>query len=76
MIKKLSELKPGERGVVVKTHGEGWTRKRLLDMGVTKSAEVVFKKKAPLGDPVQVQLRGYELSMRKSEADLVEVELC
>ena len=76
MIKKLSELKPGEKGVIVDTHGEGWTRKRLLDMGVTKSAPVTFKKKAPLGDPIEVNLRGYELSMRKSEADLAEVEIC
>ena len=50
-------------------------RKRLLDMGVTKSAPVVFRKSAPLGDPIEVTLRGYELSLRKSEADLVSVEV-
>lgn len=75
MVKKLSELKPGESGVITDTHGSGWVRKRLLDMGVTKSAPVIFKKSAPLGDPVQVNLRGYELSLRKSEAELVDVEV-
>ena len=75
IIKKLSELKPGEAGVIVDPHGSGWMRKRMLDMGVTKSAPVVFKKSAPLGDPIEVNLRGYELSLRKSEADLVDVEV-
>ena len=75
IIKKLSELKSGEAGVIVDTHGSGWMRKRMLDMGVTKSAPVVFKKSAPLGDPIEVSLRGYELSLRKSEADLVDVEV-
>lgn len=75
MIKKVSEMYPGESGVVVETRGEGWTRKRLLDMGVTKSAPIIFKKRAPLGDPVEVVLRGYALSLRKSEADLVDVDV-
>lgn len=75
MIKKVSEMRPGESGVVVETRGEGWTRKRLLDMGVTKSAPIIFKKRAPLGDPVEVVLRGYALSLRKSEADLVDVDV-
>lgn len=75
MIKKVSEMHPGESGMVVETRGEGWTRKRLLDMGVTKSAPIIFKKRAPLGDPVEVVLRGYALSLRKSEADLVDVDV-
>ena len=75
MIKKVSEMHPGESGVVVETRGEGWTRKRLLDMGVTKSAPIIFKKRAPLGDPVEVVLRGYALSLRKSEADRVDVDV-
>lgn len=75
MIKKLTEMKPGESGIVCATLGEGWMRKRLLDMGVTKSAPVKFGKRAPLGDPVEVTLRGYELSLRKAEADCVEVEV-
>ena len=74
-VKKLSELKPGERGVIVDTSCSGCVRKRLLDLGVTKSAPVVFRKSAPLGDPIEVTLRGYELSLRKSEADLVSVEV-
>lgn len=74
-VKKLSELKAGQSGVIVNTRGEGWLRKRLLDMGVTKSAPVTFKKSAPLGDPIQVNLRGYELSLRKSEAECVDVEV-
>lgn len=75
MIKKVSEMRPGERGVVVNTRGEGWTRKRLLDMGVTKSAPITFKKVAPFGDPIEVVLRGYALSMRRNEADLVDVDV-
>ena len=74
-VKKSSELKPGERRVIVDTSGSGRVRIRLLDMGVTKSAPVVFRKSAPLGDPIEVTLRGYELSLRKSEADLVSVEV-
>lgn len=75
MIKKVSEMRPGESGVVVCTRGEGWTRKRLLDMGVTKSASITFKKAAPLGDPIEVVVRGYALSMRRNEADLVDVDI-
>ncbi|HIW02892.1 MAG TPA: ferrous iron transport protein A [Candidatus Protoclostridium stercorigallinarum] len=75
MVKKVSEMRPGESGVVVNTRGEGWTRKRLLDMGVTKSAPITFRKSAPLGDPIEVIVRGYALSMRKNEAELVDVEL-
>ena len=75
MLKAVSEMRPGESGVVVNTRGEGWTRKRLLDMGVTKSAPLTFKKSAPLGDPLEVVIRGYALSLRRKEADLVDVEV-
>ncbi len=75
MLKTVSEMRPGESGVVVNTRGEGWTRKRLLDMGVTKSAPLTFKKSAPLGDPLEVVLRGYALSLRRKEGDLVDVEV-
>lgn len=75
MLKTVSEMRPGESGVVVNTRGEGWTRKRLLDMGVTKSAPLTFKKSAPLGDPLEVVIRGYALSLRRKEADLVDVEV-
>ena len=72
--KLLSTLKPGEGGVIVKVEGEGRIRRRLFDMGVTPSAEVLVRKVAPLGDPVEVTLRGYELTLRKSEAACVKVE--
>ena len=75
MLKTVSEMRPGESGVVVNTRGDGWTRKRLLDMGVTKSAPLTFKKSAPLGDPIEVVLRGYALSLRRKEGDLVDVEV-
>lgn len=70
----LSNLKPGEGGVIVKVEGEGRIRRRLFDMGVTPSAEVFVRKVAPLGDPIEVTLRGYELTLRKTEAACVSVE--
>ena len=75
MIKLLNEFSVGERGVIVKVNGEGKIRRRLFDMGVTPQAEVMLKKKAPLGDPLEVTIRGYELTLRKDEAACVEVEL-
>ncbi len=71
----LSELTPGQSGVVSKVNGEGKIRRRLFDMGVTPGAPVSMRKKAPLGDPIEVTLRGYELTLRKVEAACVEVEL-
>lgn len=71
MEKKLNEFKIQEAGIIKNIEGEGKIRRRLLDMGVTPGAEVVLKKKAPLGDPIEVTLRGYELTLRKSEAELV-----
>ena len=75
MEKKLSEFVPGERGVVVRIEGEGKIRRRLFDMGVTPGADIVLRKLAPLGDPVEVTLRGYELTLRKSEAECVRMEV-
>lgn len=75
MVKLLSEFTVGESGKVKKVNGEGLIRRRLFDMGVTPGAELTMRKKAPLGDPVEITLRGYELTMRKSEAACVEVEL-
>ena len=75
MIKKLSECTVGEHGRVTAVRGEGRMRRRLFDMGVTPSAEVAMKKRAPLGDPIEVTLRGYELTLRLAEAACVEVEL-
>ena len=75
MIKRLDEFQIGEIGQVIKVEGEGRLRRRLLDMGVTPGATILLKKKAPLGDPLEVTLRGYELTLRKSEANLVILEL-
>ncbi len=74
MTKLLSEFSVGERGVVKTVSGEGRLRRRLFDMGVTPGAEVLLRKKAPLGDPIEVTIRGYELTLRKTEADLVTME--
>lgn len=74
MVRLLSELKNGERGKVVKVNGEGAIRRRLFDMGITPSALVQMRKKAPLGDPIEITVRGYELTLRKVEAACVEVE--
>ena len=75
MLKRLDEFEIGETGQVVKVEGEGRLRRRLFDMGVTPGAEVLLRKKAPLGDPIEIKIRGYELTLRKSEANLVILEL-
>lgn len=71
----LSEMKTGDRGIITKVGGEGRVRRRLFDMGVTPGADVVFRKKAPLGDPIEINIRSYALSLRKDEAELVEIEM-
>ena len=73
MEKILKELKPGEQGVVKRVGGDGVVRRRLFDMGVTPGAPVKMRKVAPLGDPIEVTLRGYELTLRKAEAENVTV---
>ena len=75
MTKKLDQFKIGEKGIVTMVEGEGRLRRRLFDMGITPGANITLKKKAPLGDPIEVTLRGYELTLRKSEANLVILEL-
>jgi Fe2+ transport system protein FeoA len=75
MTKLLSDFTVGEHGKIVKVNGEGRIRRRLFDMGVTPQAEVLMRKKAPLGDPIEVTVRGYELTLRKTEAQCVEVEV-
>ena len=75
MIKQLSDFTVGQRGKIVKVNGDCAIRRRLFDMGVTPGADVMLRKKAPLGDPIEVNLRGYELTLRKAEAACVEVEL-
>ena len=73
-MKKLSQLGIGERATVVAVNGEGAIRRRLFDMGITPGAEVYLRKKAPLGDPIEIAIRGYELTLRKTEAAQVEIE--
>lgn len=72
-MKTLREVKIGETVKVVKLHGEGPVKRRIMDMGITKGTEVFVRKVAPLGDPMEVTVRGYELSLRKDEASSVEV---
>ncbi len=72
-MKTLAQLDIGERGTVVSVNGEGAVRRRLFDMGITPGAEVYLRKKAPLGDPIEIALRGYELTLRKAEAAHVEI---
>ena len=74
MLKTLDQFKIGESGVIKKVDGEGLLRRRLFDMGVTPGAQVYLRKKAPLGDPLEVTIRGYELTLRKTEAALVLLE--
>jgi Fe2+ transport system protein FeoA len=73
--KKLNELKKGEKGKVVKVNGNGGVYRRLLDLGVVKGSEVEMKGVAPLGDPIEIKIKGYNLSLRKSEAAGVIVEV-
>ena len=73
-MKTLRQAKIGETVKVVKLHGEGATKRRIMDMGLTRGVEVYIRKVAPLGDPVEITVRGYELSMRKADADMIEVE--
>ena len=75
MEKKLSQFAIGESGVIRMVMGEGRTRRRLFDMGVTPGAKVTLVKVAPLGDPIEVEIRGYSLSLRKSEAENVLLEV-
>ncbi|MGM9663514.1 MAG: ferrous iron transport protein A [Eubacteriales bacterium] len=73
-MKTLRQIGIGETAKVVKLHGEGAVRRRIMDMGITKGVEVIIRKVAPLGDPIEVTVRGYELSLRKADADMIEVE--
>ena len=72
-MKTLRDVKVGDTCTVKKLHGEGAVKRRIMDMGVTKNTEVYVRKVAPLGDPIEVTVRGYELSIRKADAEMVEV---
>ena len=72
-MKTLKEARVGQSVTVVKLHGEGPVRRRIMDMGITKGVEIYVRKVAPLGDPLELNVRGYELSLRKADAEMVEV---
>ena len=73
-MKTLRDVKIGDTARVVRLHGEGALKRRIMDMGITKGTEIYVRKVAPLGDPVELTVRGYELSLRKKDAELIEVE--
>ncbi len=73
-MKTLKDVKVNETAVVVKVHGDGPVRRRIMDMGITKGVEIYVRKVAPLGDPMELNLRGYELTLRRADADMVEIE--
>lgn len=73
-MKTLRQVAVGSTAKVVKLHGEGAVKRRIMDMGITKGVEITVRKLAPLGDPIELTVRGYELSLRKADAELIEVE--
>ena len=73
-MKTLREIKPGQSATVVKLHGERAVKRRIMDMGITKGTEVYVRKVAPLGDPIEVNVRSYELSLRKADCEMIEVQ--
>ena len=73
-MKTLRDVKIGETAVVVKLHGEGAVKRRIMDMGITKNTSVYVRKVAPLGDPIEITVRNYELSIRKADAEMIEVQ--
>ncbi|MCR5254813.1 MAG: ferrous iron transport protein A [Acetatifactor sp.] len=73
-MKTLRDVKVGETAKVVKIHGEGGLKRRIMDMGITKGTEIFVRKVAPLGDPIEVTVRGYELTLRKDDANILEME--
>ena len=72
-MRTLKDARIGQSVVVLKLHGEGAVRRRIMDMGITKNVEVFIRKVAPLGDPIEVNVRGYELSLRKADAEMIEI---
>ena len=74
LMNTLKHVRIGQTVKVIKVHGEGPVRRRIMDMGITKGVEITVRKVAPLGDPMEVTVRGYELTLRKADADMIEVE--
>lgn len=75
VVKQLSELKKGDRGKIIKVSGKGSVHRRLLDMGLVSGSEVEMQRVAPLGDPIEIKVKGYNLSLRKEEASAIDVEV-
>ena len=73
-MKTLKQAKVGDRVKVAKIHGQGAIKRRIMDMGITKGVEIYIRKVAPLGDPIEISVRGYELSLRKADAEMIEVQ--
>ncbi|RGB60081.1 ferrous iron transport protein A [Absiella sp. AM09-45] len=73
-MRTLRQVKKGESVKVVKLHGEGAVKRRIMDMGITKGVDILLRKVAPLGDPIEITVRGYELFLRKADADMIEIE--
>jgi ferrous iron transport protein A len=73
-MRTLRDVKPGETVSVVKLHGQGPVKRRIMDMGITRDAEILVRKVAPLGDPVEINVRGYELSLRRADIDIIEIK--
>jgi len=73
-MKTIKDAKAGDKVRVVKLHGEGAVKRRIMDMGITRNTEIYIRKFAPLGDPIEVTVRGYELSLRKADAEMIEIE--
>ena len=73
-MKTLRDLKVGKTATVVKLHGEGAVKRRIMDMGITRGVKIYIRKVAPLGDPIEIFVRGYELTLRKKDAEMIEIE--
>lgn len=73
-MKTIKDAKAGDKVKVVKLHGEGAVKRRIMDMGITRNTEIYIRKFAPLGDPIEITVRGYELSLRKNDAEMIEIE--
>ena len=73
-MKTLKDVRVGETAVILRLHGEGALKRRIMDMGITKGVEIFVRKVAPLGDPMELNVRGYELSVRKADAEMIEVQ--
>ncbi|MEE1315032.1 MAG: FeoA family protein [Faecalimonas sp.] len=73
-MRTLKDVKVNQTAVVIRVHGDGPVRRRIMDMGITKGVEIFVRKVAPLGDPMELNLRGYELTLRRADADMIEIE--